>query len=359
MTLESLFGQGLFREHREEVEGIEVAVLANGCTDDTVRVARAAVGRLLGACPLPYVTATVCELPVPGKSEAWNEFVHRISDRRSDYIVMMDADICFSNRETIWHLVRSLIEDRHAYASASLGIKDVSLKRHRTVTDRISLLMTDMTRRTVASLKRRFLTGGCYCGRATYWRRIELPHGMRGEDAFLTRMAVTSLLTTPPDEMRIACPENATFVFEAYDSLAVLFKQHRRRMVGRYIESLIYEAVGAEMSRCGGDAGEVLRRWNREDPQWLVKTIREHVARVGWCIYPLGRVLYRWRQAAYQPFPRSVLLFPLAVLGSVWDIVVALAATDLMKRNRTHMVWCQAGNKRLLNEQYPSASDAG
>ena len=358
MTIDSLFSQQLFQCHHEGVEGIEIVVLANGCTDDTSVVAMNAINKCLAMCPLKYVSARVCELPGPDRPGAWNELVHRISNRRSDYIVMMDGDIYFSSRDTIWQLVRSLEEDPYAHAAASMATKDVALKRRRTVKDRVSLVMTDMTRRVVDNLKRRILTGGCYCGRAAYWRRIELPAGMRGDDAFLTRMAVTSLLTTPPDERRIACPEGATFVFEAYDSLWVLFKQHRRRMVGRYIESLIYEAVGAEICRSGGDAGEVLHRWNREDPGWLVKMIRQRVAKAGSCIYPLGRMLSRWRQAAYQPFPRSVFLFPLAMLGSVWDLAVGLAATNVMKRNQTHKVWFDTRNKRLLNEQYRMGLEA-
>ncbi len=350
MTIGSIFGQSLLSRHHDPVTAIEVVVLANGCTDDTVAVARAALDEHRAACPLEYVTTQACELPGPDRPGTWNEFIHRLSDRRADYIVMMDADICFRDQDTVWNLVAGLAEDSHAHASSSQGIKDVATNSHKSLFDRMCLAMTDMIRR--AAAPRAYLTGGCYCGRAAFWRRIELPEGMKGDDSFLSRMVTTSLLTGEPDHSRIIQPANATFVFEAYGSPWILFKQHRRRRIGRYIESLIYEDVGREVDQTGCDAGQILRLRNRRDPQWLVKLTRQRVLESGWCMAPVRRILLgRLRQLRYQSLPRAVLRVPLAMLGGVWDLLVILSATRVMKRNRMAGVWFDTQNKRLLAAQ--------
>lgn len=349
MTIGSIFSQRLFRQHQEGVEGIEVAVLANGCTDGTADVARVAFEKHLAACPLKYVTARVWELPEPDRPGTWNEFVHRLSDRDSDYIVMMDGDVCLDGRDTIWNLVRALERDPYACASASRGIKDVALMKRKSLFDRICLAMTDMIGR--AASPRPYLTGGCYCGRAALWRRVELPKGMRGDDSFLSRMVTTSLLTTKPDYKRIARPPEATFVFEAYDDPWVLFRQHCRRMVGRFIESLIYDDVGREVTKTGADAGEVLRRRNRENPEWLVELIRKRVGDAELFAIPPRRIFLRLTQLPYQPFQRRLLMLPLAVLGTIWDLLVLIAATRTMKRDHMEGVWFDTRNKRLVNDR--------
>ena len=348
MTIESLFSQRLFRRHHEGLEGIEVMVLANGCTDGTQTVARSALALQLDICPLKYVVGQVCELPGPDRPGAWNKFIHHLANPDSDYIVMMDADIYFNNPDAIWKLVEALEQDPQACAASSRGIKDVATLKRKGLFNQMCLVMTDMIQR--ASAPRPCLTGGCYCGRSKFWRRIELPMGMKGDDAFLSRMVTTSLLTTKPDYRRIARPPDATFVFEAYDDPWILFKQHRRRTIGRYIESLIYEDVGREVERTGRDAGEILHCRNRENPQWLTKLVRKRTANVGWSAVPVGQIFLRFTQWSYQPFPQSVLRLPLAMLGMVWDMAVVIAATHVMKRDRMKGVWFDTRNKRLLND---------
>lgn len=354
LTIESIFSQNLLRRHHEGVERIELAILANGCTDDTIAVADAALRKHLASCRLGYVTATVYDLPGPDRPGAWNEFVHRISSKQSDYIVMMDSDIYFDNPDSLWNLVNGLQEDPSAYASATSAIKDVAQQKRKSLLDRACLVMTDMMR--TAAAPRPHLTGGCYCGRAAFWRRIELPLGMKGDDAFLSRMVTTSLLTTTPDYRRICRPPNATFVFEAYDSVWVLFKQHRRRMIGRYIEDLIYKDVGTEVGRSGADAGEILRRRNRESPEWLLELFHRKVSQVELCMIPPMRILLRLQQLTHQPLCRAIARLPVAVLGTAWDLAVAIAATWTMKRQQMAGVWFDTRNKRLLNDSSPAVS---
>ena len=62
-TIDSLFCQSLLSESKPGVESIEVVVLANGCTDDSVPNARAALDRNLADFSNSGVRARVEELP--------------------------------------------------------------------------------------------------------------------------------------------------------------------------------------------------------------------------------------------------------------------------------------------------------
>ena len=92
-TIDSIFAQSFFHDVPAEVSAVEVVCVPNGCTDDTAARARAAFDVALAGAPDGRVQCRVVELPRGGKTAAWNEFVHRISDPEADFLLLMDGDV--------------------------------------------------------------------------------------------------------------------------------------------------------------------------------------------------------------------------------------------------------------------------
>lgn len=343
--MRSLFEQSLLRAAPGRGIEAEVVVLANGCTDNTVEIATEELQRQLAA--RQRINGHVEELKEANRPQTWNTFIHHVSDPASKYIIMMDGDIYFNNKDSLSLLIKELEENSNAYAAATKAVKDVSLRRKASLFDKVCLMMTDMMEK--AAAPRAHLTGGCYCGRADFWRRIILPDGMRGDDAFLSRMCTTNLLTTKPDYNRIALIPEATFVFEAYSSVRVLFRQHCRRVIGRYIEALIYKDLGAEIVANGKDGGEILRKRSDSDPMWLRRLLETEVGNSRFPI-PARQITLRLTQLPYQGFPRALTRLPFALLGACWDALVLLKATGMLKKNYGETAWFDTRNNRLVDQ---------
>ena len=100
--LESLFRQSIFGRLEARNEGYQIVCLANGCTDRTVEVARAAMAKI----GMEYLdrrgqSSWVEEIPEPGRNNAWNRFVHEFSAPEARYLCLMDADIVFDQANTL------------------------------------------------------------------------------------------------------------------------------------------------------------------------------------------------------------------------------------------------------------------
>src|SRR5262245_43869608 len=78
---------------------LQIHVVANGCTDDTVRVAKASL--TAPAFSRENITTFVHDLPRPGKSNAWNEFVHSFVAPATDFAFLLDADIRIPESTTL------------------------------------------------------------------------------------------------------------------------------------------------------------------------------------------------------------------------------------------------------------------
>ncbi|MET0541573.1 MAG: glycosyltransferase, partial [Variovorax sp.] len=116
-VLEDLAQQDIFE--RADVS-VRVFVLANGCEDATVRVAREAVRGL------PVALAgrmEVVDLPFRGKSRTWNYFVHELCMGQAEYICCVDGDIRVPSRSNLG-LMLERIEAGDAHVVNSRPRKD-------------------------------------------------------------------------------------------------------------------------------------------------------------------------------------------------------------------------------------------
>ena len=317
ITLRSVFQQTLLTSRISGVEGVEVICVANGCTDESVPIARAVLEESLASCPLEYASGQVADLPGPDKPGAWNAFTHVLSAGNADYLVYIDGDVVLEHPDALWSMVRAMTADPHVHAASSTGIKDLSYHSRKGVFGRASLAMTEM----VQNVRPNVLSGSLYAGEARLFRGLEMPQGMKGDDVFLTRVASTDRFRHADDRSRIAIPTEATFVFEAYTRIGDVFRQHRRRMIGRFIEGLIYDEISIHQQAGVADGGAILIKLNRENDRWLIEKLAASVQQRRWL---LGTWAFKYQLREWWAQPRGtkkVVRLPLAVAATLWRTV--------------------------------------
>ena len=346
-TIDSLFKQTLLSESLPGVEQVEVVALANGCTDNSVANAEAAFARNLAENSLPCVTASVIELP-KGRQPAWNQFVHELTGPETDYIFFMDADIIIIDPNAFEEMVFGLENNPDKHVATSNAIKDIELAERRTLWQKFTLAMSRMER------DARFfhVTGGLYCGRTSFFRKLEFPRGfVCGDDGFIGRLAVSNLQTTDFEWDRIFYLDKPTFVFEAYLSPARLFRQHRRRLVGGIVNRMIRDYISERQSDGKPDAGTILRQECRDNPEWLNQYVAEQIRQRGFWVVPITIMANRFWQLRRLPLWKKLLRLPLAVAGAAWNLGVIIAANRMFHKGTYIAAWENMPNTKTLDSQ--------
>lgn len=105
---------------------VEVIVVPNGCTDQTASVAEAALERYIRCHEA--ATARVESLPEGGKSNAWNQLIHRIAPENTDYYFLMDADIELLTSDTLERMLGVLLSNPHAQIATDTPVKHIAKK---------------------------------------------------------------------------------------------------------------------------------------------------------------------------------------------------------------------------------------
>ncbi len=350
LTLDSLFRQSLFQDSRPEIESIHVVVVANGCTDKTVSRAQAAMERNLNK-PQSKATGEVVEIVRPGKSNAWNIFIHEKTPADIDYIFMLDADVIIRGDDTMWSMVSGLNQAPEKVAASALGIKDIELKSKKSLWDRFSIAMTNMER----DARLMYICGQLYCGRGKFLKNWSFPEGwVAGDDAWIATMAITNYLTTDYQFDKILYPDGAEFIFEAYTSFSVLFRQHRRRQIGSFVRQIVVDYVKQNQVHGLPDAGLIVRTANSERPEWLRQEIDKRINARGFWVIPFSRVFQRFTQLRGLPFRKKIARLPLAMLGSIWSFAVFTSANRMLKKRTFAKAWQSNPNTRLI-ERVPLA----
>ena len=120
--LGDILGQTLFR--RSGVE-IELHVVANGCSDGTVRVANESLD--LARSGDPNHKYVVHDLETPGKANAWNQLVHVFASRQTEFIFLIDADIRIYDVNLLESTLNYLQESPVAVVATDEPVKDIHL----------------------------------------------------------------------------------------------------------------------------------------------------------------------------------------------------------------------------------------
>ena len=343
MTIDSIFQQTLLKEQRGDIGSIEVIALANGCTDQSVTRAAQAFARNLLECPLPYLSARVDELP-KGKLGAWNHYVHEATPSDADYLFFADADVKI-HEGAMAALLDGLERNDYYHVASGHGLKDIELDASRTLWERMTLQATNVARGARLS----YVCGQCYGGRADFFRKFMFPEGfLCGDDALVMVMAVTNLLTTEYQFDRVYHDPRATFVFEAYTSPRLLFRQHVRRQSGAAIRTMMQDYLRLQRTEEDRDAGATIFRLSRQNPLWLVDHSKEIKKQRGFWVIPCSQCLKKVSQLRAKSLRYRMLNLPLVLASTLWQLAVIVSANRRLRNDSIAELWENNPNRRMI-----------
>ena len=313
-TIASLLGQSILDSACATalgVDTIEVVVVPNGCSDDTATVAKVAL-----AVSPPHIAVSVQDLPEPGKSNAWNRFVHDLARPDATLLALMDADIVFGGSDVIERLVRRLIERPQAEVSTDRALKDYRGRR---------LTPLDLFSRRVSKQQEGNggLCGQLYCARAAVLRQIWLP--------------LTAGFTRQPDSSAISYVSDASHFYEPLAGVAAFIRHEARIVVGSVINAWLFTLLWDAGKR--GHVGELIHRRNVENPYWVEEVCAQAKAERGRWLVPRAFILWRLASLDNQSWRRKVLRAPVALAATLATLPAVMRANAILRRPAARLHW--------------------
>lgn len=292
-----------------------VLVLANGCTDDTVAIARAAT----------FPDFDVVDLAAGGKSRTWTTFVHKLARMDADLLVFMDADIEFCTPDTLRNLVQQLQDRPDLWVINSQPLKDIIARPH-------GLSVVD---KVIAAASgglddwKTAICGQLYAMPAARARAFHLPIGLPVEDGFLRAMVLTDTLTADENFSKIDGAVGVAHIFASERSFGALIKHQTRIVIG----SAINAACFAELRAVPWDQRRAELTEAAQQNEWLAAVIRRRLPE-----WPSGYVPVHFlvkRLAVLVANPRRLLRpkqLVIAMAGFGFDAIVYCRAQLAMMR---------------------------
>lgn len=318
--LEDLARQSIFSS---EMFSAQLFILANGCTDSTVNVAR----NLCGAFPNPE-NIMILDLPVGGKSRTWNTFVHEKSRKDASDLVFLDADIELPEPSTIEKLIRFLVANPQVKASSSRPVKDIDY--HPTKLSKVESLIAAGGGTSGHNL-RTAICGQLYAMRSSVAREIKLPIGLPVEDGFIRHSIITSVFSSEIDHSFIDQSEEVWHVYASERRIGGLLKHQTRIVIGSAINAAIFgHLIGLRDAGKHQELRDELAHGAVME-SWLPQTLRRLLPsrRFGWVPLPwlYSRTLSFLKNGPYTR-RRSIA----ALAGFGMDVVVYMIAQVKMAR---------------------------
>lgn len=336
-TLVSLFQQSVFKDVAGDFSKVEweIIVVPNGCSDATATVARRVLAYLTDQAGKQQITFAVHDLKEPGKSNAWNHYIHEFSDQHSDLILMIDADVEFGEAETISNTVKALWQNPHAVVAVDLPLKDVTKKINKTLLEWFSVTASSSLNVGPPSI-----AGSFFCARGDALRQIWMPKGLAVEDGFLSAMIVTDCFRSPYDEGKIIRAENATHYFETLTSLRAIFRHELRLVIGTVVNSyFIWDFLLFATDPTGPGAGVLIRNWVEKDPSWYPRFIDNSIRNHGFWVLPRGMLFRRFSGYKNKRGLGLVKWALIAIVGFLLDLPVFIAANRRLKKGGVVGYW--------------------
>ncbi|MBR0725040.1 glycosyltransferase family 2 protein [Bradyrhizobium manausense] len=328
-TLGSLFHQSIFGtecRQRLGVTGIEVICVPNGCTDQTA----AQIGRFADELGQDGETSLkCCEIAEPGKSRAWNAFVHLFSTNTAKYLILVDADIEFGSDEVLERVLLYMEEHPHVVASTDRPVKLVASKSRLSLQDRLSIAASNQ----VVTDGR--LSGQFYCGRADELRRIWMPVSLPVEDGFIAAMILTDGFSTAERSGLIAQVPGVFHYYDTHETIRQFIRHECRIVLGSTINAWLFGVLWERGK--SGHVGEFIRRANEDDPNWLEQLVAARSKRF-WLI-PGDFVFKRLRALRGRKWRSKLTMLPLALGATFVQLFVCFRANSLLRNGTGTRFW--------------------
>ena len=334
-TLKSLFDQSIFtsRASASSIAEWQIVVVPNGCSDATATVARETLEAWARNAPAP-MSFTVAELPKGDKCGAWNHFVHEVSRRDADVLILLDADIEFGHPDTILNCLALLRDQPHVHVAVDAPLKSVARKARPTLRERLSLRQSQRTAQAVA------VSGQFYCARAQSLRDIWMPLGMPVEDGYVLGMIVTDCFRGAVDLSRVARPENASHYYEALTTIRELIHHETRITVGTAMNAyLMWDFLRFATAAGSAGAGALVRTQMQADPDWYRSLMQNQIQARGWWVLPGGMLGRRFHGLRGKSLVTVARRLPLAVAAFLLDIPILISANQRLRGLRGVGFW--------------------
>jgi glycosyltransferase involved in cell wall biosynthesis len=343
-TLESVFDQTLFEELSTRRERCEILCIPNGCTDRTAEIAEAVFFEQQAAHPFAGAFACRVEnIQEAGRNHTWNAYVHELVNKEAEFLCIMDSDILFNRRDTLFNLYAALLSRPTAAIASGLQIKDIYFKKKKSARDRISLATSDMTR-TIAGQ----MTGQLYCIRADAARRLWLPKDLGApDDGFIKSVVCTDHFTREVDAGRIVTVENASHVYEAYTSVPEILNNQKRQMIGQTTVHVLVEYLKTLPLKQREDLADTLRRKEETDPDWLKWLLQEHLNcnPAFWRLFP-GVLTFRFRRWRKLKGRQRLTHLPATLAGFMVTLIACVRAHRHFRNGQVHY-WPKASRENI------------
>ena len=333
-TLESLLQQTVFNDF-DNYNAIEIIVVANGCTDDTAKVTRAKFEELIGESQKSQIQWKVCEITEPGKSNAWNFYVHQFSNAAADFLVLMDADIEFIETDTLSNMIDVFKHNKEAWVCLDRPIKDVFLKQEKNLLEKFSVAVSETSSSNSGIL---YICGQLYCSPASVLRKICLPIGLPVEDGFLTAMIVSDNFTSIPNLQRVVRADSASHSFKAYIKPRELIKHEQRVVIGITINIFLCKYLRAICNK-QQNASFLIEQMNQKDPKWLKHFIEDKILTTRCWYLPLTLVFRRFRNLKNRSLSKALLFAPITIAAFVVDMLIFILANYKLSKGTGFNYW--------------------
>lgn len=336
-TINSLFSQSVFNSVNSPLTAArwQIVVVPNGCSDDTHKCAESALAEAVGKRQTNNVSYKVHSLARPGKSNAWNEFIHVVSDPATDVFVMIDADIEFGHPDTIANSVIRLLKDDHARVVVDLPLKDFTRKSNPTFLERLSALASRINRESQSGI-----AGSFYCAKAQTLRSVWMPVDISVEDGFLAAMISTDCFRSSPDPSRIVRAENASHYFRGLTSIGEIIRHEVRLVIGTLLNCfLCWDTLLFLTAPKGEGAGSLIRALNEEKPDWYRRMMANQIAARGIWIIPAGMIFRRFSALRKCSWSLRLIRLPYCMIAFAFDLIVFWKANRLLVSGKAIGFW--------------------
>lgn len=335
-TIESLLTQDIFYQSNSSTE-IEIIVVPNGCTDNTAKIAQDTLGQLITYNSITVkITWQVYEVQQPGKSNAWNVFVHQLSNAEADYLLLMDSDIQLLESTTITSMIKVLKTMPQAWVAVDKPIKNIYFKANKNIIEQLSIQIAKLSGKTKIPGQPAWICGQLYCAKAEILRKLWLPNNLPTQDAFLYTMIVTDYLKTSEVPDRVILAPSASHLFEAYLNPRRLLRHEKWLILGSAINQLIYQEILANPAK---EAGLFIKEKNQQEPLWVQGLIKKSLLQNHWWLIPNYILTRRIKSLFDKSLFQALLFLPVSLLSFLLDLVLSLQANWELQQGEKIGYW--------------------